>query len=63
MNLMLASGTLNLITFLVIASFIILGSISLRRHTRKIDPSIPYEADLTEEGRKAQAFERTTIED
>ncbi|WP_420175859.1 hypothetical protein [Luteococcus sp. OSA5] len=63
MNLMLASGTLNFITFCVIAAFIILGSLSLRRHTRRIDPSIPYEADLTPEGRKAQEFERTTLDD
>ncbi|GEM_PF-5636293 len=55
---MLSSGTLTLITFLVIAALIVLGSLSLRRHARRV--TAPWEADLTEQGRIAQEFERPT---
>ncbi|GAA1398793.1 hypothetical protein GCM10009599_30160 [Luteococcus peritonei] len=55
---MLSSGQLTLVTFCVIAAFIILGVLSMRRHVRRIDA--PWEADLSEEGRRAQDFERTT---
>ncbi|MEL4359097.1 MULTISPECIES: hypothetical protein [unclassified Luteococcus] len=58
---MMSSGMLTLLTFCVIAGFIILGSLSLRRHTKRIDPEIPWESEMTEEGRAAQAFERSNI--
>ena len=55
---MLSSGQLTLVTFCVIAAFIVLGMLSLRRHTRRVDA--PFEADLSPQGREAQDFERTT---
>lgn len=60
---MLASGMFTLVVFVAIAAFIILGALSLNRHARRIDPSIPFEADLSDEGRAAQERERTMVRD
>ena len=60
---MLASGMFTLVVFVAIAAFIILGALSLNRHARRIDPSIPFEADLSDEGRAAQERERHMVRD
>lgn len=57
---LMGSGGLTLITFAVVVAFIVLGSMSLLRHTRRI--TAPFEADLTPEGRAAQEFEHTFID-
>ncbi|WP_394274767.1 hypothetical protein [Luteococcus sp.] len=57
MTPMLGSGMFTLVVFVAIAAFIILGALSLNRHSRRIDASIPFEADLTDEGRAAQERE------
>lgn len=60
---LMSSGMLTFVTFCVIAAFIILGSLSLRRHTKHIASDIPWESEMTDEGRAAQAFERSNIDE
>lgn len=58
---MLGSGLLTLITFAVIVAFILFGSMSLRRHVRRINSATPWESELTPEGRSAIAREEEML--
>lgn len=57
--LALGYGTLTFLAFAALALFVVLGSMSLLRHTRRVQA--PYEADLTEAGRRAQEFEHPSM--